>query len=345
LLSGLLEMNQVRDRRGMRYSAALVLLATADGHAIVRAGVLARAPRCLAYRPAARMDSGMDGVERGNGYMVEQNLNVELTDARSFAQLKLASAGLAAGCGLQVINGGGASCSWAHLTTLWWVLSRVASVCQNAALRGRLGASTFQLLNAGIVAALACDVVSTAQVSPNILFGALLSRAFLVLPSARALQRYGPPRLSLFLPSVETLGNGLALSYALLGVHSAARVFGALAGKLTPFPAGSCLQLVPAAALLALRAAAIAGPKRLSSPTYLDLNRALRTFALGGAIADLAAFARGAQALSVSFALSLGAQLALALVCTAGFRRGATYNEAADTDTQLSVVDVKVVQS
>mmetsp|Transcript_31230 Transcript_31230/g.71754 ORF Transcript_31230/g.71754 Transcript_31230/m.71754 type:complete len:369 (-) Transcript_31230:61-1167(-) len=293
--------------------------------------------------PGPRMDSEMDGVQRGNGYQVEQNLNVELTDAKAFSQLKLVSVGLSFGCAMQVLNGEGVA-SWVHLTTLWWLTSRVGKVLQNAARRGRLGASTFQILNLGIIIALACNVVVASQAGGFL--GALLSHIFLVLPSAHALRRYGPPRLSSLLPETETLCNGLSLSYALLALHTAARLFGVLAGKLTPVSHGSCLQLVPAAALLALRSAAIAGPKRLSSSTYLDLNRALRTYALGGAIADFSALARGAQALSASFCFNFGAQLALAYVCTAGFRRGASYSEDATSDSQQAVViDVKVVQS
>jgi hypothetical protein len=284
-------------------------------------------------------------LDSADGYQVEQNVAIEIIDARYFTQLQLASAGLAFGCVLQVMSSSGAI--WGHMTALWWLGSRVAKVLSDAARRGRLSASTFQLLNVGFIAALGGEVASLAFMrgGSNVL-GALISRGFLALASARALRRYGLPRLPLLLPlsSLDQLKEPLAIAYALLGTYVAWIGGAALIGS-AALPAQACMHLLPAAALFALRGAAVAGPKRLASETYQALNRALRTFGLAGAVSDIASLTATGALPSRGLALSVAAQLALGAVCTVGVRRGASYREppqgrVAEPDSDIITVKV-----
>lgn len=305
-----------------------------------------------AHRPAQRARRTFlctrmgAGVTRGEGFQVETNANVEIIDARLFSQLKVATVGLACCSALQLSSGGGRP--WAEVTTLWWLISRAAKVLSGAAQRGRLAASTFQLLNAGIIAALVCDVVAATRLSPADLLGIVASRAFLAVPSWRALRRYGFPRAALLFPLSRPAEarNALAVSYALLGTSSASALAASICGKLPA--AVSALQLVPAAALLALRSAALAGPKRLASPTYMQLNRALQTFALAGVVADAAMLGwrgpLGGPTLWVR-ARFLWA-CALALVCREGYKRGASYTEPSPGSdiSATPIIDVKVIE-
>ncbi|KAG8458319.1 hypothetical protein KFE25_005166 [Diacronema lutheri] len=325
----------------MRGALALLLLrgALARPRALAR-GVTRAAPRCA-------------DVPRGEGYQVEQNVKVELRDARFFGQLRAASAGLACGSVLQVLDGGGAA--WAHTAAHWWLLSRVAAVLTAAARRGQLGAPTCTLLNAGIVGALAGDVAAAAvRPSRAAALRLLVSHALLSWPSLRALRRYGWPRAAflapvgraLLLPSAPGALAPLAGAYALLATAGALAVAASLVGALSP-PVSS-LELVPAAALLALRGAALAGPKRLAAASSLQLNRAVRTCALAGAVAQLAALAPAAHAAPLpTLGARLGAHALVALACTTGHRRGSAYAEAppppAGGLARGAVVDVKVL--
>lgn len=325
-----------------RWLALALLAARADGWSLTahRAGV---------RRAGGAIPPRMAEVTPGEGFQVEQDAS--LLDPRGFERLKYwsigntfsSAIGLAWNSALRSTRGGGHA--RAEAAILWWILSRVACVLIEASRNGRLRAPTFKLLNAGVVAALALDTLQVARFARGELSGVLWSHAFLAVPSVRALRRYGLPRVVPPSGAPQTR-SGLALSYALLGTCSASAFVASTCGRL-PVPVSS-LNLVPTAALLALRGAAAAGPKRLASPTYLQLNRALRNFALAGALVDLAALGRGTLVLP---ALWMRARVllacALTLACTEGYRRGASFTESGRPGadgTSAPVIDVRVIE-
>jgi hypothetical protein len=218
-------------------------------------------------------------------------------------------------------------------------------VLGSAARRGRLGASTFQLLNTGFTAALVCDAASIGVFHREANFVAVLvSRLLLAMPSIRSLKRYGPPRAVQLVPfgRLAHFQEPLAVGYALLALVAGGVGIAAALGKLGS--TSLCIHLLPAAALLALRGAALAGPKRLSSATYLQLNRSLRAFGLARAIADAATLVKGAGLFRWQMVASVAADLALAAVCTVGLRRGANYQDLQPGEEQPpAVIDVKVM--
>lgn len=279
---------------------------------------------------------------------MQQNTKAELMDMRTFRQLELACGGIAFGCALQMLTL--PTPAWGFMLARWWFASRVCAILMSAASRGRLGASTFQLLNLGLLAGFTADALSLTMLRRHAsVLPAILSRVVLSVPSVRALRNYGWPKPSLLVPLAPADAND-----ALVVTYGACAAAGLWCGLVQPFvgvPAvagAAAMQTVAGAALLALRGAARVGPKRLSSATYLRLNRAARTLAVFCASMTVSGAINGAAGprLSPAAALSIGVNVATAIATTVGMRLGISYDEAAAAKSSSpDVIDVKVVPS
>lgn len=310
-------------------SVAVVFALASLPHAARLHGPVLRVPsRCHAVAE----------VPMGEGHEVDQKPSIIFSDVRLFSQVAFVSGALALGSALQLMVTPAAP--WVELMATWAFFSRVAAVLRSAAARGRLGATTFQLLNIGVVAGMVGDAVALASYGGlGRMAGAITSRALLLLPSARALRRHGPPRGAALLPfSVRDVPLARAYGIAATGefVLAAVGVIRTLKTGRIPL---SPLKVLPSAALLALRGAANVGPKRLSSGTYLALNSAVMAY--GGVL--------GATCVMEALRSPSGRRLVAALasaavygVAVAAAAKGRALGRGPG-DGDVTVVDVKVV--